>query len=89
MQNGDTVQVGDDVLLLVEVDGTPRHVRITREAIEDKLKLPPDHAATFSPDERREFVARHLPEVIAAVHRKFQGVKPPADDVIVIGTGEL
>ena len=88
MQDGEVIADGENVLLQIDIDGKPRRVCVTREAIEDKLKLPPDHAATFSPEERCDFVRRHLPNVIAAVRRKFYVTNEDAD-VVLIGTKDL
>lgn len=88
MLDGDIIANGEDVVLQLELLGKARTICVTRETIEDKLKLPSEHAATFSSDERCDFVRRHLPDVISAAMRKLQ-VSNATADVILISTGEM
>lgn len=70
------------------IEAESRRIEVTREAIQDFLRLPPDAAATMPPEGRREFVRDHLSEIIAAVHDKID----PSDrtaDFLTVRTGEL
>ncbi|MEA3057462.1 MAG: hypothetical protein QOF34_277 [Sphingomonadales bacterium] len=64
-----------------------RKVIVTREAIEDHLRLDPVAAAAMSAEDRRRFVIDNLAIVIAAANRKTD----PADqaETVMIRAGEI
>ena len=88
MRGGQVWTHGDNTEFEAWIEGESRRVAVTREAIEDFLKLAPDVAAAMSPEERREFVRDHLAEIIAAANRKIDPIDR-AQDLITIRTGEL
>lgn len=88
MRGGKVWTHGDNTELEAWIEGESSKVAVTREAIEDYLRLQPDVAAVMSREERREFVRDHLDEIIAAANRKVD----PSDraaDLVTIRTGEL
>lgn len=73
---GDDVVVrpgaGDNIIFDMWVEGKLRLVAVTREAIEDYLRLPPEAAANFSPQDRVQFVQNNLSVIIAAAKWKLR-----------------
>lgn len=78
---------GDDTGFEAWVGEKSRKVIVTREAIEDYLRLDPVRAAAMSAEERRLFVIDNLAVMIAAANKKTD----PADetDAVMIRTGEI
>jgi hypothetical protein len=78
---------GEDTGFEAWVGEKSRKVIVTREAIEDYLRLDPVRAAAMSAEERRVFVIDNLAVVIAAANRKTD----PAEETetIMIRTGEI
>ena len=79
---------GQDTTLQAWIAGESRTIAVTREAIEDYLKLDPERAGDMTAEQRSSFVRENVALVIAAAHRKAeQG--DHAEDVLVIRRGEL
>jgi hypothetical protein len=78
---------GEDTGFEAWVAEKSRKVIVTREAIEDYLRLDPVRAAAMSHEARRDFVIDNLGAIIAAANRKTS----PSDeaDAVMIGTGEI
>jgi hypothetical protein len=78
---------GEDTGFEAWVAEKSRKVIVTREAIEDYLRLDPVRAAAMSAEERRHFVIENLAIMIAAANRKTN----PEDDTenVMIHTGEI
>jgi hypothetical protein len=68
MEN-DSIRSSGGITLVELWIGELREVRVTREAIESFLQLPPDKAAVMSDQDRREFVRTSLPLLMAAANR--------------------
>jgi hypothetical protein len=79
---------GENTQLEAWIAGESRTIIVTREAIEDYLRLGPEEAAAMSAEDRRRFVIANLPLVIAAANRKIDPIDRAAD-LITIRTGEL
>ena len=62
-------------------------VIVTREAIEDHLRLEPVRAAAMSAEERRHFVIDNLAIVIAAANQKTDALDDA--ETVVIRSGDL
>jgi hypothetical protein len=65
-----------------------RKVIVTREAIEDYLRLDRAAAEAMTAQDRRNFVRDNLPLVIAAANRKTDAAAP-VTQAVTIGAGEL
>lgn len=72
---------GDSVVVDMWIEGRLRSISVSRAAIETYLQLPPDRAASFSEDERREFVRTHLGLVTMAAANRLRGMDPGASSV--------
>jgi hypothetical protein len=79
---------GTDTALQAWIAGESRTVVVTREAIEDFLKLGPKEAGDMTAEHRSSFVREHLAMVIASANRKAER-SDHAEDLVVIRTGEL
>ncbi len=88
MQCDEVKADGDNTLLRIEFDGHWRRIIVTREAIEDHLRLSPEEAAAMSQEERCGFVRSHLPYVFAAIRRKLRGTSGAAERM-TIRAGEM
>lgn len=83
MENDSVRSSGDSTVVDIWIAGKLRGVSVTREAIEAFLQLPPDRAATLTPEDRREFVRTHLGEVITAATTKLHETSFDAATVVI------
>jgi hypothetical protein len=72
----------------VWIEGKIRAICISREAIEQFLKLPADQAAAMSDDDRCDFVRTNLALVMTAAQSRLRETNPAAD-TILIGKGQI
>jgi hypothetical protein len=78
---------GDDTLLNIEMDDAWRKVTVTREALENHLKLSPEQAESLGPDGRCRLVRENLAFVFAGVRRKLRA-RPDAQRITLL-SGEM
>jgi hypothetical protein len=78
---------GGDTGFEAWVGDQSRKVIVTREAIEDYLRLDSVRAAAMSAEERRRFVIDNLAIVIAAANRKTDSADEA--DIVMIRAGEI
>jgi hypothetical protein len=88
MENDSVRTSGANTLVDMWIKGKLRSISISREAIDDFLRLPPDRAAATSDHDRREFVRTHLTLVMTAAADLLRNTEPSADTVR-IGVGQL
>ena len=79
---------GGNTIFDIWVDGKLRLVAVTREAIEDHLRLPPEAAAEFGPQHRVKFVQNNLHAIIAAAKLNLHNSEPDTH-VITIRSGNI
>lgn len=79
---------GGNTIFDIWVDGKLRLVVVTRDAIEDHLRLPPDAAAEFGPQHRVKFVQNNLHAIIAAARLNLRNGEPDTH-VITIRSGNI
>ena len=77
----------DNVQLSIELDGLAREIVVTREAIEDYLRLPHTYAAAYTQAQREDFVRRNLP-VISEAAERMAAMQPEAK-IFIIRSGQL
>lgn len=90
MRHNKTVRAGagDITIFDMELMGKWRRVAVTREAIEDYLRLSPAEAAKLRPEDCVKFVEDHRPVIMRAAESKVRNGHATAD-VIMIMTGEI
>lgn len=88
MENDSVRTSGANTLVDMWIEGKLRSISISREAIDDFLRLPPDLAAATSDHDRREFVRTHLTLVMTAAADRLRNTEAGADTVR-IDTGQL
>lgn len=88
MENDSVRTSGANTLVDMWIEGKLRSISISREAIDDFLRLPPDPAAAISDHDRREFVRTHLTLVMTAAADRLRNTEPGADTVR-IDVGQL
>lgn len=79
---------GQDTTLQAWIAGESRTIVVTREAIEDYLKLDPERAGDMTAEQRSNFVRENLAMVIAAANRKAER-GDHAEDAVVLRRGDL
>jgi cobyrinic acid a,c-diamide synthase len=79
---------GDNTELEAWIADESRVISVTRQAIEEYLRLEPEVAAVMPPGERLNFVREHLGLVMAAASRKSDPLDTE-QDVVTIRSGEL
>lgn len=88
MENDSIRSSGSNTLVDVWIEGKIRAICVSREAIEQFLKLPAERAAEMSEDERCEFVRKNLALIMTAARSRLRETDPAAD-TILIGKGGI
>jgi hypothetical protein len=82
MESDSVRTMGDSTLVDLWIEGKFRAITISREAIENYLRLTPHDAASMGETDRREFVRTHLGLVVNAATARLHA-NPQAESIIV------
>src|SRR5690348_8275903 len=87
MESDSVRAMGDSTLVDLWIEGKFRAITISRQAIENYLRLAPGDAASMSETDRREFVRLHLGLVVSAATALLHS--NPGAETIVVEAGQL